>query len=79
MSDGSTTAQYDPSWLANYADRLGSNDQEMEAVAFRELAKNWDADKRALQAAHDENTAMGRRLQAMHKMAALPLTDAVPS
>lgn len=53
---------FGPEYLADYADRLTSNDDQLGAQPFRQMAKAWDADKAALQAAHDENTQLQLRL-----------------
>lgn len=60
MKDHDT--EYSPAWLDEYADRLASNDQELESVAFRQMARQWNADRSQLQAAQTEASQMQQRL-----------------
>ena len=53
---------YSPAWLDEYADRLANNDQGMEAVAFRQMAQMWSADRRELQEAQQGASDLQRRL-----------------
>ena len=53
---------YGPEWLETFGDQMASNDQALGAEPFRQMAKAWNADKQALQDAHDENTRLQARI-----------------
>lgn len=78
-SQSNNRHQFDPGYLADYADRLRSNDQGMEAIAFDNLAKNWNDDKKALQAAQDDATQMQRRLDDIARIGNAPLPERTPA
>lgn len=53
---------YGPDWLDAFADRMCSNNQDLEAVAFRQMAKAWRADQVELAAAQLDLSRLQRRI-----------------
>jgi hypothetical protein len=60
---------FGPEWLNAAADR---SDDESQAIAFRQMARDWNADKAALDSAHDENSRMQRQLDDVRRAASVP-------
>lgn len=55
---------YGPDFLEDFADKLSSAGDSQNAIAFRQAAQAWNADRKARDEAHDENSAMQRRINA---------------
>jgi hypothetical protein len=53
--------QYGPEYLSDLADRI-STDHPADAIAFRQAARNWQEDQKALQVAQDEASRLQQRL-----------------
>jgi hypothetical protein len=60
---------YGPEWLAQFADRLASNDQALEAGAFRQMAQQWNDEQAALHTAQAEASDLQRRLNRVGEIA----------
>jgi hypothetical protein len=73
MSDANNN-QFDPEWLEDFADRLGSNDQALDAVPFRQIAKAWNDDKRELADAQLQNSILQRRIDQIVQFGNAPLS-----
>lgn len=60
---------YGPDWLDGYADRMCNNGQELEAVAFRQMATAWRDDQVAIAAAQIETSRLQRRIDTIAAVA----------